>query len=178
MTFTLIVRRLCRSQLPEDVDFPHPHPLLPQQHQTSLGHIGIGLRDPTAPSAIMWTPIYGRLGDRRLGTVIFCISFVDWPSQGSLEHSFWISLGYASVVYYIYHHLYIYFGFPLARLKWSSLLTALPEILVVCNSFFLIRNSMWVSPEDSVSPTQCIKWTDTDYICLWDLPDSLICNFE
>jgi hypothetical protein len=26
---------------------------------------------------IMWTPIYGRLGDRRLGTVILCILFVD-----------------------------------------------------------------------------------------------------
>jgi hypothetical protein len=56
-----------------------------------------------APSAVTWTPIYGRLGDRRLGdrrlgdrrlgTVIPCISFVDWPSQGSLEHSLWISLG-------------------------------------------------------------------------------------
>jgi hypothetical protein len=25
----------------------------------------------------MWTPIYGRLGTRRLGTVVLCISFVD-----------------------------------------------------------------------------------------------------
>jgi hypothetical protein len=39
--------------------------------------------------------------------------------------------------------------------------------------FFLIWNSMWVSTEDSVSPTQCRKWMDTDYICLWDLLDSL-----
>jgi hypothetical protein len=29
------------------------------------------------PSAITWTPIYGRLGTRRLGTVTLCISFVD-----------------------------------------------------------------------------------------------------
>jgi hypothetical protein len=50
------------------------HPLFPPQHRTSLGHIGTGLRDTTAPSAIMWTPIYGRLGTRRLGTVILCIS--------------------------------------------------------------------------------------------------------
>jgi hypothetical protein len=64
------------------------------------------------------------------------------PLTGSLERSLWISLGYASVVYYFYLiyiftldfpwlckccvlfllDLYIYFGFPLARLKWSSLL--------------------------------------------------------
>jgi hypothetical protein len=29
--------------------------------------------------------MYRRLGTRRLGTVILCISFVYWPSQGSLE---------------------------------------------------------------------------------------------
>jgi hypothetical protein len=56
---------------------PCPPPLLPQQHQTSLGHIGTGPRDAMAPSAITWAPIYGRLGTRRLGTVILCISFVD-----------------------------------------------------------------------------------------------------
>jgi hypothetical protein len=33
-----------------------------------------------APSAVMWMPIYGRLGTRRLGTVILSISFVVWPS--------------------------------------------------------------------------------------------------
>jgi hypothetical protein len=27
-------------------------------------------------SPIMWIPIYGRLGTRRLGTVFLCISFV------------------------------------------------------------------------------------------------------
>jgi hypothetical protein len=50
---------------------------VPQLHQMSLGRIGTGLRDTMAPSAITWTPIYGRLGDKRLGTVIPCISFVD-----------------------------------------------------------------------------------------------------
>jgi hypothetical protein len=62
---------------PNVVDFLCPHLLLPQQHQTSLGRIGTGPRDTMAPSAIMWTPIYGGLGTRRLGTVILCISFVD-----------------------------------------------------------------------------------------------------
>jgi hypothetical protein len=93
ITFTLIVRRLCRSWLPDVINFLPLHLLLPQQHQTSLGCIGTGPCDTMAPSAIMWTPIYGRLGDRRLGTVIPCISFVDWPSQGSLECSLWIPLG-------------------------------------------------------------------------------------
>jgi hypothetical protein len=51
--------------------------LVPQQHQTSPGCIGKGPRDTTAPSAITWISIYGRLGTRRLGTVILCISFVD-----------------------------------------------------------------------------------------------------
>jgi hypothetical protein len=59
------------------VNFLCPPPLVPQQHQTSLGRIGTGPRDAIAPSAIMWIPIYGRLGTRRLGTVILCISFVD-----------------------------------------------------------------------------------------------------
>jgi hypothetical protein len=43
-------------------DFPRPHLLVPQQHRTDLGHIGTGPRDATAPSAITWTTIYGRLG--------------------------------------------------------------------------------------------------------------------
>jgi hypothetical protein len=60
-TFTLIVRWLCRSWLPDVVDFPPPHPLLPRQHWTSLGHIRTGPRDTMAPSAITWTPIYRRL---------------------------------------------------------------------------------------------------------------------
>jgi hypothetical protein len=47
---------------PTVVDFPRPHPLVPQQHRTDLGHIGTGPRDATAPSSIMWTTIYGRLG--------------------------------------------------------------------------------------------------------------------
>jgi hypothetical protein len=59
------------------VDFPCPHLLIPQQHQTHLGCIGTGPCDATAPSTITWTTIYGRLGTRRLGTVFLCISFVD-----------------------------------------------------------------------------------------------------
>jgi hypothetical protein len=38
----------------------------------ALDEPGIGLCDTIAPSTVMWTPIYGRLG-----TVIHCISFVD-----------------------------------------------------------------------------------------------------
>jgi hypothetical protein len=57
------------------INFLHPPPLLPQQHRMSLGCIGTGPRDTTAPSVITWVPIYGRLGTRRLGTVILCISF-------------------------------------------------------------------------------------------------------
>jgi hypothetical protein len=37
------------------------------------------------------TAIDGRLDTGRLGTVIISISFVVRPSQGSLEHSLWIS---------------------------------------------------------------------------------------
>jgi hypothetical protein len=62
---------------PEVDDFRSPSPLKPEWHRTSHRHIGTGLRDTMVPSAIMWTPIYGRLGDRRLGTVILYISFVD-----------------------------------------------------------------------------------------------------
>jgi hypothetical protein len=61
---------------PDIIDFPLLPPLIPQQHRTSLGCIGTGPCDTTAPSAITWIPIYGRLGTRRLGTVILCISFV------------------------------------------------------------------------------------------------------
>jgi hypothetical protein len=43
------------------VDFPRPHPLVPQQHRTDLGRIGTGPRDATAPSAITWTTILGGL---------------------------------------------------------------------------------------------------------------------
>jgi hypothetical protein len=39
--------------------------------------IGTGPRDTMVPSTITWTPIYGRLGTRRLGTAFLCISFVD-----------------------------------------------------------------------------------------------------
>jgi hypothetical protein len=58
------------------------------QATDTSGQIHMTLR----PSVITWIPIYGRLGTRRLGTVTLCISFVDWPSQGSLEYSLWISL--------------------------------------------------------------------------------------
>jgi hypothetical protein len=73
MTFTLIVRRLCRSRLPDVVDFPTPHLLLPQQHRTNLGRIGTDPCNAMAPSAITWITIYGRLGTRRLGTAFLCI---------------------------------------------------------------------------------------------------------
>jgi hypothetical protein len=59
--------------VPIVVDFPRPHLLVPQQHRTDLGRIGTGLRDAMAPSAIMWTTIYERLGTRRLGTAFLCI---------------------------------------------------------------------------------------------------------
>jgi hypothetical protein len=54
-------------------------PSLPalEWHQMSCGHIGTGPHDTTVPSTITWTPIYGRLSTRRLGTVTLCISFVD-----------------------------------------------------------------------------------------------------
>jgi hypothetical protein len=52
-------------------------PLGPEWQCMSHGHIVTGLCDTMVPSAITWTPIYGRLGDRGLGTVILCISFVD-----------------------------------------------------------------------------------------------------
>jgi hypothetical protein len=39
----------------------------------NLGCIGTGPRDTTAPSAITWTPIFGRLDTRRLGTAFLCI---------------------------------------------------------------------------------------------------------
>jgi hypothetical protein len=61
---------------PKVVDFPLLRPLVPQQHRTSLRCIGTGPHDTTAPSAIMWIPIYWRLGTRRLGTVFLYISFV------------------------------------------------------------------------------------------------------
>jgi hypothetical protein len=67
--------------------FHLPLPLLPLNLWTGSGRIGIGPCDTTVPSAITWMPICGRLGTRRLGTAFLCISFVDWPSQGSLEHS-------------------------------------------------------------------------------------------
>jgi hypothetical protein len=49
--------------------------------------------DPMAPSDGRWTSIFGRLGTRRLDTVISTILSVVWPSQESLERSLWISLG-------------------------------------------------------------------------------------
>jgi hypothetical protein len=71
-------------------DFLHPPLLVTWQHRTGLGHIGTGLCDTMAPSAITWA---SRLGTRRLGTVSLCTLLVDWPSQRSLECSLWISLG-------------------------------------------------------------------------------------
>jgi hypothetical protein len=68
-------------------------PLVPQQHWMSLRRIGTRPRDTTAPSAVTWMAINRRLGTGRLGTVILSISFVVWPSQGSLECSLWISPG-------------------------------------------------------------------------------------
>jgi hypothetical protein len=62
---------------PGVIDFRLPSPLRPEWHCMSRRHIGTGPHDTTAPSAITWTPIYERLGDRRPGTVIPCISFVD-----------------------------------------------------------------------------------------------------
>jgi hypothetical protein len=72
-----------------EVDNSHsPSSLGPEWHQTSRRRIGTGPRDAMAPSAITWTPIYGRLGTRRLGTITLCILFVDWPSQGSILRAF------------------------------------------------------------------------------------------
>jgi hypothetical protein len=58
------------------VNFLYPPLLVPQLHWMSLRHIGIGLHDTMAPSAVTWTPTHERLGTRRLGTVTLCISFV------------------------------------------------------------------------------------------------------
>jgi hypothetical protein len=62
---------------PEVNDFCFSPSLGPEQHQMSHGCLRTSPCDTMAPSAITWTPIYERLGDRRFGTVIFCISFVD-----------------------------------------------------------------------------------------------------
>jgi hypothetical protein len=60
---------------------------------TTIAHIGIESHDPMAPSDGRQTSIFGRLGTRRLGTVISTISSIHWPSQESLERSLQISLG-------------------------------------------------------------------------------------
>jgi hypothetical protein len=83
------------------VDIPLPPLLLPLELWTGFRHIGTGLHDTMAPTAITWTPIYGRLGTRRLGTVFLCISLWTDLARGSWS---------------------VLFGFPLARLKWSYLL--------------------------------------------------------
>jgi hypothetical protein len=62
---------------PEIDDFYSPPSLRPERHRMSCGRIRTGPHDTTAPSAMTWTPIYGRLGTRRLGTVTLCISFID-----------------------------------------------------------------------------------------------------
>jgi hypothetical protein len=69
-TFALIVRQPCRSRLLDVVDFPTPYLLIPLPHRTSLRRIGTGPCDTMAPSTITWTPIFGRLGTRRLGTAL------------------------------------------------------------------------------------------------------------
>jgi hypothetical protein len=73
--------------------------LAPQPH-VHLSHIGWALDGLGHIHTILWhpprvtlMPIFGRLGTRRLGTGSFSITFVVWPSQGSLERSLWISLG-------------------------------------------------------------------------------------
>jgi hypothetical protein len=81
MTFVFKVQWLSRSRLTV-IDFPLLPPLVPQQHQMSLRCIGTHPRDTMTPSTVMWMAINGRLGTRRLGTVILSISFVVWPSQG------------------------------------------------------------------------------------------------
>jgi hypothetical protein len=55
------------------VDIPLPPPLLPLELRTSFGCIGTGPRDSMVPSAVTWTPIYRRLGTRRLGTALYII---------------------------------------------------------------------------------------------------------
>jgi hypothetical protein len=75
----------------EVIDILRLPPLVPQWHQTCLRHIRIGSCDTMAPSAVTWKASYGWLGTGRLGTVITSTYFVVGPSQGSLEHSFWIS---------------------------------------------------------------------------------------
>jgi hypothetical protein len=61
---------------PNVINFWPPPLLVPQEHQTSLRRIGTCPCDTMAPSTVMWIPIYGRLGTRRLGTVILSISCV------------------------------------------------------------------------------------------------------
>jgi hypothetical protein len=73
----LIVQRLPRSRLTNSRQLPVSHSAhtwaTSDEPRTSLGRIGTGPRDATAPSTIMWMTIYGRLGTRRLGTAFLCI---------------------------------------------------------------------------------------------------------
>jgi hypothetical protein len=71
----LATGRIRQSKSP--LGFRSPPLLGPEWHQTNRRHIGKGPCNTTAPSAITWTLIYGRLGTRRLGTIILYISFVD-----------------------------------------------------------------------------------------------------
>jgi hypothetical protein len=59
------------------INFQPPPSLIPEWHRTSLRCIRTGPHDTMAPSTITWIPIHRRLGTRRLGTVILCITFVD-----------------------------------------------------------------------------------------------------
>jgi hypothetical protein len=67
------VQWLPRSRLTNSRRLPTSPLLVPEQHRMSLGCIGTGPCDATAPSTITWMTIYGRLGTRRLGTAFLCI---------------------------------------------------------------------------------------------------------
>jgi hypothetical protein len=95
--------RLYHSDLLAIIDAPHQYIDIRrfcQLHRnqgwcltTTIAHSGIESHDPTAPSDGHRTSIFGRIGTRRLGTVVSTISSVVWPSQGSSECSLRISLG-------------------------------------------------------------------------------------
>jgi hypothetical protein len=65
-----IVRRLSRSQLTNNCRLPTS---APARTSTASDRLRTHWGDAMAPSAIMWTTIYGRLGTRRLGTAFLCI---------------------------------------------------------------------------------------------------------
>jgi hypothetical protein len=87
--------------------FNNNHQLMPSHTPYCIRHIGTYPHDPMVSPRVMPIPIFRRLDTRRLGTGSFSISSVDWPSQGSLECSFWISIGQASVVHYLLLFIYL-----------------------------------------------------------------------